>query len=79
MWETQETQVQSLGREDPMQQEMASHSSILAWEIHGQRNLASSSPRGHKESDTTEHMMDGWIHTHTHTHIYTHTHTHKYN
>jgi len=76
MWETQETQVQSLGGEDPMQQEMASHSSILAWEIHGQRNLAGYSPWGRKESDTTEHMMDGWIHTHTH--IYTHTHTHKY-
>ena len=29
----QETQVQSLGREDPLQTEMATHSSILAWEI----------------------------------------------
>ena len=28
-----ETQVQSLGREDPLQQEMAPHSSILAWKI----------------------------------------------
>ena len=26
-------QVQSLGREDPLQEEMASHSSILAWKI----------------------------------------------
>ena len=31
--ETQETQVQSLGQEDPLWQEMATHSSILAWEI----------------------------------------------
>ena len=30
MWETQ---VQSLGREDPLEKEMATHSSILVWEI----------------------------------------------
>ena len=29
----QETQVQSLGQEDPQEEEMATHSSILAWEI----------------------------------------------
>ena len=29
----QETQVQSLGPEDPLEEEMATHSSILAWEI----------------------------------------------
>ena len=29
----QETQVQSLGREDPLEKEMVTHSSILAWEI----------------------------------------------
>ena len=29
----QETRVQSLGREDPLKHEMATHSSILAWEI----------------------------------------------
>ena len=29
----QETQVQSLNREDPLEKEMAAHSSILAWEI----------------------------------------------
>ena len=28
-----ETQVQSLGQEDPMEEEMATHSSILAWKI----------------------------------------------
>ena len=31
--ETQETWVQSLGQEDPLEKKMASHSSILAWEI----------------------------------------------
>ena len=30
---TQETQVQSLGWEDPLEKDMATHSSILAWEI----------------------------------------------
>ena len=30
MWETQ---VQSLGREDPLEKEMATHSSTLAWKI----------------------------------------------
>ena len=30
MWETQ---VQSLGREDPLEKEMATHSSIVAWKI----------------------------------------------
>ena len=29
----QETQVKSLGQEDPLEKEMATHSSILAWEI----------------------------------------------
>ena len=29
----QETQIQFLGRKDPLEKEMASHSSILAWEI----------------------------------------------
>ena len=33
MQETQETWVQSLGLEDPLQEEMATHSSTLAWRI----------------------------------------------
>ena len=33
MQETKETQVQSLGREDPLEKEMAAHSSVLAWRI----------------------------------------------
>ena len=36
--------VQSLGQEDPLEKEMASHSSMLAWKI----------PWGRKESDMTE-------------------------
>ena len=33
MQETKETQIQSLGQEDPLEEEMATHSSILAWKI----------------------------------------------
>ena len=33
---------------------MASHSSVLPGESHGQRGLVGYSPRGHKESDVTE-------------------------
>ena len=50
----QETCVQSLGQEDPLEEGMATQSSILAWEIHGQRSLAGYSPRDCKESDMTE-------------------------
>ena len=39
MWETW---VQSLGWEDPLEKEKATHSSILAWKSHGQRSLAGS-------------------------------------
>ena len=35
---------------------MATHSSILAWEIHGQRNPAGYSPWGHKELDIIEQL-----------------------
>ena len=33
MQETQQIQVRSLGQEDPLEEEMLAHSSILAWEI----------------------------------------------
>ena len=49
----QETWAQSLGQEDPLEKEVATHSSILAWEI-PQRSLAGCSPWDDKESDTTE-------------------------
>ena len=54
MQETQETQVQPLGQENPLEEEMATHSSILR-ESHGQRNLAGYSPKGCKDLDSTEH------------------------
>ena len=50
--ETQETQVRSLGPEDPLEEEMATHSSILAWEIpqteeHGRLQPKGSQRIGH--------------------------------
>ena len=52
----QETRVQSLGREDLLEKEMATPSSVLAWKIHGQRSLLGYSPWGRKELDTTERL-----------------------
>ena len=48
--------VQSLGREDPLKEGMAAHSSIPAWRIHGQRSLVGYSPWGCTESDTTKEL-----------------------
>ena len=57
----QKTQVQSLGGEDPLEKEMATHSSILAGEFHGQRSLAGYSPWCCKESDMTS-LGLGFLH-----------------
>ena len=52
MWETR---VQSLGQEDPLEKEMATHSSILAWKIPWMEEPDRLySPWGHKELDMTE-------------------------
>ena len=51
MHEMQEMKVQFLGREAPLEKEMATHSSISPTKFHGQRSLASYSPQGRKESD----------------------------
>ena len=51
MWETQ---VRSLGREDPLEEEMATHSLLLPGESHGGRSLVGYSPWGLKELDMTE-------------------------
>ena len=42
-----------LGHEDSLEKEMATHSSILAWEIHGEGSLVGYSPWDHKESNMT--------------------------
>ena len=49
----QEMRKRSLDWEDALEEEMATHSSILAWKSHVQRSLVGYSPWGHKESDIT--------------------------
>ena len=51
MQETKEVWVRSLGQKDQQELEMTTHSSSLAWEIHGQRSLVGYTLWGHKESD----------------------------
>ena len=50
----QETGVQSLSQEDPLEKGMATHSSILAWRIPWTEEPGSYGPRGCKELDMTE-------------------------
>ena len=87
----QEMEVWCLGWKDPLEEEMATHSSILVGKSHGQRSLAGYSLWSHN-SDTTEHMTVSRsmlqmalfhvlqlsnipLYTHTRTHTHTHTHT----
>ena len=50
----QETQVRSLGWEDPLEEGMATAPVFLPGEFHEKRNRAGYSPQGRKESDMTE-------------------------
>ena len=63
MQEMQETQVWSLGREDPLEKEMATHSILLPGKSHGERRLVGYIPWSRKESDSTEQA-------HTHLFLY---------
>ena len=55
----QETRVPSLGREDPLQKKITTHSSILAWEIPWiEEPDWATSPWGHKESETTQQLKN---------------------
>ena len=56
MWETR---VRSLDREDPLEKEMATHSSILAWRIPWTEELCGLQSMGRKELDTTERLHLG--------------------
>ena len=66
--------VRSLGRNDPLEKETATHSSTLAWKIPGWRSLVGYSPCSRQESDTTERLhfpiflyvqcRDGYSHSH---------------
>ena len=54
----QETQVQSLGQEDPLEEGMATHTSILAWKIPWTEEPGGLQSMGHKQLDTTEVTQD---------------------
>ena len=60
-----ETWVRSLGQEDPLEKEMATHSSTLAWKIPWmEKPGAGYCPWGHKESDKIEQLPRGelrWV------------------
>ena len=58
----QETWVQSLGREDSLEKEMATYSIILAWRIPWTVELGGLQSTGRKQSDTTErlHFHSEW-------------------
>ena len=49
----QVTRVLFLGRKDPLEKEMATHSSILAWKITWTEELGRLQSMGHKELNTT--------------------------
>ena len=64
----QETWVQSVGQEDPLEEGMATHSSILAWRIPWTREPGRLQSMG----------LQSWTQlSYTHTHTHTHTHTQK--
>ena len=56
MQETQETWVLFLDQEDPLEEEMATCSSILVWGIPWPEEPGSYNPWGHKESDTVKQL-----------------------
>ena len=56
MQKTQDIWVQSLGQEDPLEQSMATHSSVLAWKIPWTEGLGRPQSMGCKELDTTEQL-----------------------
>ena len=60
----QETQVQSLGQEDPLEKEMATHSSILAWRIPWTEESDRLQSMVSKSWDMTKQL------THTHTQVF---------
>ena len=54
-----------MGQEDPLEEEMATHSSVLAWRI--QRTEES----GRLESMRLQRVGHNWTHTYTHSHTHT--------
>ena len=52
--EMQETQVQSLGQEDPLEIRMATHPVFLPAEFHGERSLVGYNPRDHSQTQLSD-------------------------
>ena len=70
--------VRPLGREDPLKEGMATHSSVVAWRLHAQRSLEGFSLCSQEDSDTAERLR---ITTNAHPLLslclsLSHTHTH---
>ena len=53
-----ETQIHSLGQEDPLEKGMAPSPVFLPGEFHGQRSLVDYSPGDHKETEQLTHTLD---------------------
>ena len=61
-----ETQIRSLGREDPLEKEMATHSSTVAW------NISWTEEPGRLQCTGSQRVRHDRAHMHSHTHTYTH-------
>ena len=57
MQETKETRVQSLGQEDPLEKEMATHSSFIAWRILWTEEPGGLQSMGSQKSYMTQHIQ----------------------
>ena len=68
-----ETWVQSLGQENLLEKEMATHSSILAWRIPWTEEP------GGLQSTGSQRVGHDWVTSHFLSHTHTHTHTHLHN
>ena len=68
MQETQGMWIQSLGREDPLELQMATYANILAWEIPWSEELG-----GLQSIELQSQSERARTHTHTHTHTHAHT------
>ena len=66
----QKMHVQSLGQEDPLEKEMATHSSNLAWEMPWTEEPGGLQSMGSQESDSTQ-----WLRLHARASARAHTHT----
>ena len=71
MQETQETRVWSLGGKDPLEEEMATHASILTWEVPWTEEPGGLQSMGSQRVGHNWETERACAHTHTHTHTHT--------